>query len=148
MNVQTRERPCAIDAHLGYAADRNGRGVAYIRLAVQRAQDDRGEALVRVPFRAQRFAGLDAREVGYAAMTAVADLLHARGISVASFRIADEQLIDDVNQHRDVPLPLVIPYVRLRCALNRFTQFSLEASVDAADLIQRARAEVALHEAA
>jgi hypothetical protein len=104
--------------------------------------------LVRVPFRAQRFAGLDAREVGYAALTAIADMLHERGMSSATFHLSDAQLVEDVSQHRDVPLALVLPYVRLGCALNRFDSLKLETSSSAEDLTQRARAEVALHEAA
>ncbi len=146
--MRMQERLPAIDAHLGYAADRHGRGVAYARLVRRQAEDGAGERLLRVPFRAQRFAGLDGREVGYAALAAVADLLHDRGVTVASFNLIDGQLIADVNEHRDVPLPLVIPYVRLGCALNRFASYSLQASSDAEDLAQRARAEVALHEAA
>ena len=141
--MRMRERPSAIDAHLGYAANRHGRGIAYARLT-----SSTSERLVRVPFRAQRFAGLDAREVGYAALTAVAELLHERGISVASFNVIDRQLIDDVTQRRDVPLPLVLPYVRLGCALNRFSSYTLGMSMNAEDLTQRARSEVALHEAA
>lgn len=137
--MMMREAPLVIDAHLGYAADRNGRGVAYIRLASR---------VARVPFRVKRFAGLDAREVGYAALTAAADLLHERRFAAVAFHVGDDQLIDDITQHRDVPLPLVLPYVRLRCSLNRFGSFVLDRSSDAEDLTQRARAEVALHEAA
>lgn len=141
--MRMRERPSAIDARLGYAADRNGRGIAYVRLG-----SAAGERLVRVPFRVQRFAGLDAREVGYAALTAVAALLQDRGLTDAAFHVSDEQFVGDVNEHRDVPLVLVIPYVRLGCALNRFASFRLACSPDAEDLVQRARAEVALLEAA
>lgn len=146
--MRKRERPSPIDAQLGYAADRDGRGIAYVRLVPRRDEDTAGERLVRVPFRAQRFAGLDAREVGYAALTAVSELLHERGVTAATFYLSDGQLVTEVNEHRDVPLALVIPYVRLGCALNRFTSFRLDCSPDPEDLAQRARAEVALLEAA
>lgn len=141
--MRMRERPTAIDAQLGYAADGDGRGVAYARLG-----SSTGERLVRVPFRAKRFAGLDAREVGYAALTALSALLQERGIAVAAFHVSDAQFVSEVNDHLDVPPPLVIPYVRLGCALNGFTSFTLDCAPDAEDLTQRARAEVALLQAA
>lgn len=131
-----------VQAQLGYAADRLGDGVAYARLTTRA-----GERLVRVAFRVQRFEGLGGREVGYAALTAVATMLRERGVERASFGLADDELVADCNEHRDVPPPLVLPYVRLRCALNRFAEYALRAGGDD-DLEARARAELVLHSAA
>ena len=131
-----------VQAQLGYAADRRGNGVAYARL-ISRT----GERLVRVAFRVQRFAGLDGREVGYAALTSVADFLRSRGMDRVQFHVPDASLATDVNDHRDVPSPLVLPYVRLGCALNPLKEFGVEFGEDP-DLSQRAISEVALESAA
>jgi hypothetical protein len=131
-----------VQAQLGYAADGLGQGVAYARLMTRA-----GERLVRVAFRVQRFEGLGGREVGYAALTAIATMLRERGLERASFGLADDELIADCSDRRDVPPPLVLPYVRLRCALNRFAAYALCAGGDR-DLEARARAELVLHSAA
>ena len=131
-----------VQAQLGYAADRLGEGISYARLTTRA-----GERLVRVAFRVQRFEGLQGREVGYAALTAVASMLRERGVERAGFGLADLELVADCNEHRDVPPALVLPYVRLRCALNRFAAATVCAGGDA-DLEARARAELVLHSAA
>jgi hypothetical protein len=131
-----------VQVQLGYAADRLGEGIAYARLTTRA-----GERLVRVAFRVQRFPGLDEREISYAALTAVAGMLCERGLTRASFVLADAELVADCTAHRDVPPPLVLPYVRLRCALNRFAAYELHAGADP-DLEGRARAELVLHTAA
>ncbi len=127
---------------LGYAADRLGNGIAYARLTTRA-----GERLVRVAFRVQRFEGLHGREIGYAALSAVATMLCERGLERAAFFLGDPDLIADCTTHRAVPPPLVLPYVRLRCALNRFAEYALQAGEDL-DLETRARAELLLHTAA
>jgi hypothetical protein len=131
-----------VQVQLGYAADRLGEGIAYARLTTRA-----GERLVRVAFHVQRFPGLDEREVSYAALSAVAAMLCERGLARVSFVLADAQLVADCTTHRDVPPPLVLPYVRLRCALNRFAAYALHAGADP-DLEGRARAELVLHTAA
>ena len=131
-----------VQAQIGYAADEHGNGIAYTRLMSRT-----GERLVRVAFRVQRLAALDGREVGYGALAAVAALLHDHGVGNVRFLIPDEQLIADVTQRRDVPPPMVLPYVRLGCALNRLKAYELCAGSDP-DLSQRALAEVTLHTAA
>jgi hypothetical protein len=128
--------------HLGYAADEQGRGVAYARV-----QSRAGERLVRVAFRVRRHAGLGGREVSYGALTAIAELLRGRGIKRAIFHVPDASLVSDWHEHRDVPVPLELPYVRLRCTLNAFAEHTLRAN-DENDLCARARAEVALYTAA
>ena len=131
-----------LQAQLGYAADDGGSGIAYTRLTSRT-----GERLVRVAFRVQRFDGLSGREIGYAALGAVATMLRERGLERATFLLADSELVADCTGHRDVPPPLVLPYVRLRCALNRFAEYELCANNDL-DLEARARAELVLHSAA
>jgi len=125
-----------VQAHIGYAADDVGNGIAYARL-----RSRTGERLVRVAFRVQRFSGLDAREVGYGAVAAIATLLGERGFEGVQFYVPDEQLVADVNDHRDVPPPIVLPYVRLGCALHRMKNYALSLGSDP-DLSQRALAEV------
>ena len=131
-----------VQVQLGYAADRLGEGIAYARLTTRA-----GERLVRVAFRVQRYDGLGGREVSYGALTAVATMLRERGLERAAFALSDADLVADCREHRDVPPPLVLPYVRLRCALNRFVDFHLRVSDDP-DLEARARAELVLHTAA
>jgi hypothetical protein len=131
-----------VQVQLGYAADRLGEGIAYARLTTRA-----GERLVRVAFRVQRYPGLSDREIAYAALTAVATMLCERGLERASFLVGDPDLIVDCTSHRDVPPPLVLPYVRLRCALNRFVEYQLCEGGDP-DLEGRARAELVLRSAA
>jgi hypothetical protein len=131
-----------LQVQLGYAADDLGNGIAYARLSARA-----GERLVRVAFRVKRCEGLSGREIAYAALEAVAAMLRERGISAARFYIADAELLADVMQRRKVAPPLVLPYVRLGCVLNRFASFALTAGEDP-DLDGRARAELFLHTAA
>ena len=136
-----------VQVQLGYAADGVGNGVAYARLASRT-----GERLVRAAFRVQALrANQDgtviARHVAYAAVTAVATLLSNHGVDRAAFVVPDADLVKDRNEHRDVPPPIVLPYVRLGCALNHFKSYTLACGEDP-DLIGRARAEVALNPAA
>jgi hypothetical protein len=131
-----------VRVQLGYTADRLGEGIAYARLTTRA-----GERLVRVAFRVQRFPGLDEREISYAALTAVAGMLCERGLTGVLFVLADAELVADCTTRRSVPPPLVLPYVRLRCALNRFVAYELHAGADP-DLEGRARAELVLHTAA
>ena len=127
---------------IGFAADPHGTGVAYARLV-----SPTGERLVRAPFRVRRFAGLGDREIGYAAVTAVASLLADRGIADAEIHISDADLVADRSERRPLPPPLVLPYVRLGCALNRFKRYAVHHGEDP-DLTGRAAAEVALHHVA
>lgn len=131
-----------VAVHVGYAAGHQGRGVAYARLITAS-----GERLVRAAFHVRRLPGLDEREVGYAALTAIVAMLVKRGIDRVALYIADDVLVEDHNARRRVPPPLVLPYVRLGCALNRLRENRLLAGADA-DLTARAAAEVALHHVA
>jgi hypothetical protein len=132
----------AVGAAIGYAANTGGRGVAYARIT-----GAEGEHLLRVPFRVDPGTTFADREIGYAALTAIVYALHERGLGRVRFALSDADLIEDVTAHRDVPPSVVIPYVRLRCALNQLVAFTLEFATES-DLAQRARAEVELNVAA
>jgi hypothetical protein len=132
-----------VEALVGYAADERGRGVAYVKVSAPTE-----EHLLRVPFSVRRGRDLNGREIGYGAMEAIAGELRKRGVKRAVFALDDPQLIDDLAAHRAVPEALVLPYVKLRCALNQFADTSLRLDAGSADLSQRARAEVAFNVAA
>jgi hypothetical protein len=144
MDVQQRfGRRVRVD--VGYAADEFGSGAAYARLV-----EDGRERLVRVPFSLRRMPALLGRDVAYAALIAVAEEVRRLGITQAEFVFADERVAADLAERRPLPNALTLPYVRLRCALNRFRSATL-ASADPArigQLTAEARADVGLLAAA
>jgi len=132
------------DAATGFAADAHGNGVAYTRLMLRGTP-----RVLRVPFTLKRYPALLDREVGYAALAAVAGALGRRGIERPRFLVGDTQLVRDLAEHRDVPAALMLAYVRLRCALNQFKEYDIAVSVAGEnDLTARAQSEVAMHVAA
>lgn len=135
-----------VQVQLGYAADGVGNGVAYARLS-SRTGERLVRAAFRVPLRQAHDDTIRHRLVSYGALTSIAGLLSDRGIDRVSFLVPDANLVSDRNEHRDVPPPIVLPYVRLGCALNRFKSYAL-AFGDDPDLVHRARAEVVLNPAA
>lgn len=130
-----------VEATIGCAADTCGAGVAYARLAGAAEQH-----LLRVPFRLEALER-PGRAAGYAALTAVARVLRGHGVARVRFLVDDETLLGDLSGRTSVPDALVMPYVRLRCALNQFDDASFGQAASG-DLAQRARAEVALRIAA
>ncbi len=133
-----------VDAATGFAADANGNGVAYVRLMLAGTP-----RILRVPFRVKRYPALYDREVGYAALMAVGAVLQRHGIERVRFTVDDAHLAGDLVEHRDVPTPLTMAYVRLRCALNQFKEYDVVASAAGeSDLTARARSEAAMHVAA
>lgn len=133
-----------IDAATGFAADAQGNGVAYVRLRLGSTP-----RVLRVPFLVKRYPALADREVGYAALIAVSAVLRRRGVDCVRFTLDDEHLASDLREHRDVPAPLALAYVRLRCALNQFKEYDIAASgAGESDLTARARSEAAMHVAA
>lgn len=130
-------------AAIGFAADKGGNGIAYTRLGGTRA-----DRVLRIPFTVKRYAGLRGREVGYAALAAVAAVLRRRNAGAVAFRIEDTALAGDLREHRDVPPALTISYVRLRCALNQFEKYEVAGAEGESDLTVRARSELALYTAA
>jgi hypothetical protein len=139
--MMKRNRRTVVEATIGCAADSRGSGVAYARVAGTTEQH-----LLRVPFRVEA-RGPHERAVGYAALTAVARVLRARGVARVRFLIDDDALLADLRGRSGVPDSLAMPYVRLRCALNQFDDAGF-APGTFGDLAQRARAEVALRVAA
>jgi len=142
--MSIRKTAPLIEATLGYAADESGTGVVYA--AVQNPARS-APALLRLPFRVRRFAGLAGREVGYAAVAAVAAALRDRKVRRVRFAVPDGELVADVSERRTIPQALTLPYINLGCAINQFSECAVITTTDD-DLAGRARAEVALHIAA
>jgi hypothetical protein len=140
-------------ATVGYAADADGRGIAYAKIWSTRSAapaSSRPESLVRVGFRAVVRPALRGRELAYAALDTVARELLAAKIDVVELRLLDASLAADLAERRTVPVDLQMPYIALRCTLNRFASFAVVACDDgtARDLTARARAELSLEHAA
>ncbi|MBV8283212.1 MAG: hypothetical protein JO175_01120 [Candidatus Eremiobacteraeota bacterium] len=138
--MKRRDPAPSVHAEVGFAAAPGGRGVAYARL--RRAAS---EYLLRVGFRLN--AGFSDREVGYAAVTEIARALQRRGVRHAALAVGDAALLSELACTSDVPDTIVLPYVRLKCALNGFERVELLPNLSP-ELTQRARAEVALDTAA
>lgn len=129
---------------VGFAANERGEGIAYAHVG-----DSESARTLRVPFSVKRYPALLDREVGYAALTAVGTVLRRRGVERARLTIDDVCLTRDLHEHRDVPAPLTLAYVRLRCALNQFQEYQIaDSPVSPSDLTARARRDVAMHVAA
>ena len=143
MRVQRNEDP--VQVAVGFADDGCGSGVAYATVK----GTGRGSPL-RVGFAVERAATGQGREVGYAALRAVAAAIRERTAGAVLFLVADEALAMDLNERRPLPGVLTMPYVALRCALNRFDDASVAYSrgAEISDLSARAQAEVFLHVAA
>lgn len=135
------QRPTSARAAVGYAAGAKT-GVAYVRLS-----GPQPDSILRLPFDLSKTGGPAPREAGYAAVIAAVRALHRRGIRRLNLRVNDAALVADLSAHREVPQAVVLPYVRLRCALNQFDAVELESGADD-DLTQRAKAEIVTNVAA
>jgi hypothetical protein len=146
MSAMGGEGRAVVRATIGFAADEGGDGIAYVLLGAAGS----GGAVVRVPFRCRPVGPLRGRDVSYAALLAVAEETRGRGVRRVVFAIEDERLVRELDERLPVPGPLAMPYVSLRCALNRFSEATVVVAGEAAarDLAGRARAEVSLHVAA
>lgn len=130
-------RPSA-EIDIGYSVDAARRGVAYARA---------DSSVLRLPFRiAQRRSLLD-RAGGYAALVTVARALLKRGVGRARFHLPDRQLVDELSNRSQPPDELLLANVRVRCTLNAMKHCEIEYA-ECSELMQRARAEVALNLAA
>ncbi len=128
-----------VDVEVGFGAGHGGRGIAYARIHGSGA-----DHLLRVGFRLPReYAD---GEVGYAALTAVTIALRKRRLKNVCLLVDDGELVEGLSGGEIAPA-MVLPYVRLKCALNGFDDVRVSATVSS-DLAQRARAEVALLPAA
>ena|ERR1700727_1979547 len=123
---------------IGYGLDAQGRGVAYART---------GSNVLRLSFRISQPASLADRAGGYGALVTVARALLKRGVNRVNFRLPDRQLVDELTKRSQPPDELILANVRARCALNALTACHIEYA-DCGELMQRARAEVALNLAA
>ena len=133
------------DVAIGYAADGRGHGIAYARVSTST-----GDHVLRLTFRVSidRSHGETVeRQIGYAAIAVVASEVRRRGVRRVTFAVPDAALLTEMRGRADVPQELVLAHLRLRCALNAFERCDLRAE-ESADLMQRARAEAALHHAA
>ncbi len=144
MSRKQRPEGQAVDASVGFAANETGSGVAYAAV-----HEGASVTLQRVPFRVKPHRGVARREVGYAALAAVARRLSERYAAVR-FTIDDASLATDLSERRTVPPTLTIPYVALRCRLNRFDAATVvfAPSAETSDLSARALAEASLRVAA
>jgi len=133
-----------VEIGVGFAAEGSA-GVAYAAI-------HGGPTLhpIRVPFAVRRIAGLDGRDVAYAALRAVARTIRERIDGPVRFALSDASLVADVAERRMLPVALTMPYVALRCQLNRFPSADVRfsASPEIVDLAARATAEASLHVAA
>jgi hypothetical protein len=125
-------------ATVGYAAS-GGEGLAYARI-----MGDGAPRLLRQPFRVPE--PYDDRAAAYGAVTAVARALAKRRVRGVRFIIGNPALAAEVVNRGDVPDPLALAYVRLRCALNALDAGVIAGTTD--ELTQRARAEITLNFAA
>jgi hypothetical protein len=73
-------------------------------------------------------------------------MVRERGVTDAVFVLPEGDALAG-RSGSAVPPPLVLPYVRLGCALNQLHSYRLEAGSDP-DLTARAQAEVVFHTAA
>ena len=131
---------------VGAAPGPHGSGIAYAVTVSGRGE----RKTYRVPFACVPLPALRGRDVTYAAVTAVAAQFVRTGVTVSELRIADERLVTDVRERGTLPQALAMPYVALRCTLNRLHDASVAICSDGVcrDLEARARAELILDAAA
>ncbi len=142
---RTRGNAQPVVVNVGFAAGNGGDGVAYAALR----GSDGTESVVRVGFRCRALAALRGRDIAYAALAALADDLLRREVRDVVFRIDDAELPVDLRERRALPAALTVPYVVLRCKLNRFRRAAVVvADASSRDLTARAKAEVSLNIAA
>src|SRR5271165_1733866 len=126
MARQERSRD-AQQVTVGFAAGPDGRGVVY---AVA-GKDGRSGSPVRVEFVCRPLPALRGRDVAYSALDAASAELLRRGLRRAVIAVDDVQLPLDLAERRSLPSALVVPYVALRCRLNRFASATVVAARDA-----------------
>ena len=131
--------------HIGFAFGANGSGVVYT--AIRGAGE---EATACTTFALRAKPALEGRDVAYAALAAVVGELLRRGLRSVEIRLDDARLAEDLAERRGVPQMLVVPYVALRCALNRFGTVRIVAFRNRTirDLATRALADVSFEIAA
>lgn len=139
------ERYRAATAAIGYAADLEGRGIAFVTIAT-----GSGRTVLRVPFSATPLAIHEGREIGYAAVNAVAHELRRRGFARIRLRVGNPRVVADLAAPCVVAPALAMAYVKVRCVMNSFRSARVEIAElrEIEDLESRARAELDLQSAA
>lgn len=129
---------------VGLVSDEAGDGTAY---GIAR----RGflETPFSISFQAQVRPALEGRDTSYAALLAVGSYVRRRGVRNVVIRFPDARVANDLKQRADVPAALTLPYIELRCSLNRFEDAEVVPlpAADAEAVVARAAA-AALHTAA
>ena len=120
----------------GYAAAATGNAVLIARI-----RRGRSSQLVRVPFSIAVPEECAERAAAYGALLALLDALRGFGHSIATVRVPDRELLDDLREHRSLPYPLHRAYIYLLCSLRATPTFALETG-RAEDLSELARAEL------
>ena len=143
-----RLQPEPVVVTIGFATRTDGKGIAFAALEPKSSESASG--YVRVPFGLKLRPALQGRDVSYAAANAVAEMLLTRGVRNMILRVDDSRLESDLRERASLPAPLTVPYVALRCRLNRFAQARIEVAHDSLcrDLAGRAMAEATLDIAA
>jgi hypothetical protein len=144
MQISRRTR-IAADVAVGYAADSRGHGIAYASVGT-----GTGTSVVRLAFQAEVAPALEGRELGYAVVAALGELLKSRGFGRVRIRLADERVAQELSGSGSPPKALAMAYVRVRCVLRALGAVRIEVAepVEIRDLTARAQAEVTLRAAA
>ncbi|TAM57936.1 hypothetical protein EPN52_12040 [bacterium] len=114
----------------------NGRGTLVARLSQGPLELER----LRVGFSYRPGSDLDGRIAAYAAATALALRLADKGLRRVELLGPERELAEDVVTRRRLPSSLVVPYITLGCALNRFAEARVGAAEPAALLALRGTA--------
>jgi hypothetical protein len=135
----------AVETSVGFAVNEKGAGVAYAAV-----HDGTTTTLERVAFDVKSSRSNGRRAAAYAALVAITKRLLKGGYESVRFAIEDEALVADLSERRSVPQALALPYVALRCGLNRFASAEVvhAPSAETGDLSARALAEASLRVAA
>ena len=143
--IEKRSHSEAVAVTVGYAVGSDGKGLAFAALG-----DDESPGVLRVVFSVRVRPALRGRDLSYAAANAVLEALLRRGLRSVVVRLADERLPLDLDARGSLPAALTVPYVALRCRLNRFAEARIEAAGGSVmrDLTARAQAEALLDIAA
>lgn len=128
-------------ARVGFAVDRSGHGIVYARLVA-----DGRMSVLRASFRVQPDSESALRS-GFAAIAAIGLHLRKR-TDCLELQVDDAALVAALTQHGELPVALLLPYVRARCALNAFAGCRVRVSTGPNDLAARALAEVSMRVAA
>ncbi len=142
--MQYRATRALARVSVGFASGPDGRVLGYARLAWRGR-----ERTFRLVPPTRSLSALQGRDAAYAAVQAAAVAVRRLGIRDVEFAVDDPDLPVDLRERRTLSASLVLPYVALRCQLNRFESATvLGPDAFVRDLTTRARAEAYLNAAA